>query len=136
MEWSHELIRFDNLVFMVVDPALDAFAVCGESMRAMAHFSYFAHFSNKIIKSITVFYIPTYATQLKKIIHSPTPQISYSSSTYSQNGYYLYRSRFYAPRTQIGCYGGSPRADHLLTCVFPQFLCRTSSGPTYKCFLF
>ena len=50
---------------MVVDPALDAFAVCGESMRAMAHFSYFAHFSNKIIKSITAFYIPH--TQNKNI---------------------------------------------------------------------
>ena len=66
MEWSHELISFDNLVFMVVDPALDAFAVCSESMRAMAHFSYFAHFSNKIIKSITAFYIPHTQNNPKK----------------------------------------------------------------------
>lgn len=64
MEWSRELICFDNLVFMVVDSTLDAFTVRGESMRAMTHFSYFAHFSNKIIKSITVFYIPIYGKQV------------------------------------------------------------------------
>ena len=53
MEWSWELIRFDNLVFMVVDSTSDAFEVAGESMTATAHFSNFVHFSNKIIKSIT-----------------------------------------------------------------------------------
>jgi len=53
MEWGGELIRFDDLVFMIVDSALDAFHVVAEPMAAIAHFSDFTHFSNKIIKSIT-----------------------------------------------------------------------------------